>query len=120
MPKYADMRERILAGSVAADTFYAGEPCWLWVRKRRVNRAAQWYGALTVRVRGKIKNVQAHRASIAAFTGRSVPGSRVVKHLCNNTLCVNPAHLSGGTQSSNMKQCVREGRHNSQQREARA
>lgn len=51
-------------------------------------------------------------AHVAAYckannlTPKDVKG-RVIMHSCDNRLCVNPAHLSMGTQSQNIKDAVR-------------
>lgn len=36
----------------------------------------------------------------------------VVRHSCDNPRCINPDHLSLGTQSDNIQDAVRRGRHN--------
>ena len=114
MPKkYATLADRIIANSVTSDTYeWCGSRCWEWTGKTRTNRAGVKYGAMTRRdKRGKVQNVAAHRASIEAFTGRKPRRDVVGMHLCNYSLCVNPAHLRGGLQSTNIKQCVRDRRH---------
>lgn len=109
--KYESMQERIIANSVhATDSAYAGEFCWLWVRKVKRNRAGVAYPVVSVREGGKVKAKLAHRVSAEAFSGVKLTPGQVAKHLCNNTLCVNPAHIEGGTQRQNMRQMVAEGR----------
>lgn len=103
--RYENMQERIIANSVLHPS-----GCWVWMRKTRRNNVGMSYGALTVRDGRRVRNVPAHRASVIAF-GRRLTRNLVVRHLCNNTLCVNPAHLAGGLQSTNVRQCVAEGRH---------
>lgn len=117
--KYESMQERIIANSVhSAVNAYADTYCWEWIGKVKRNRVGTLYPVVSVRYpkshpkAGKVHAKLAHRASIEAFHGIRMPKSRVAKHLCNNTLCVNPAHLQGGTQKSNVRQAVREGRHN--------
>ena len=119
--RYKDMTDRIIHNSVLAlDSFHEGTPCWIWTGRTYVNRTGEHYGRINVRVRGKHKTVKVHRLVITEIKGRRLPRNMVAKHLCNNTLCCNPAHLIGGTQSTNMKQCVADGRHNSQKRKAAA
>lgn len=119
MKRYADIAERIVANSVLAiDSFYDGTPCWLWTGRTQVNRSGVHYGRINVRVNGKHKTEKVHRVVVREIKRRRLTRRDVVMHLCNNTLCCNPAHLRGGKQTTNMKQCVRDGRHNSQQRRA--
>lgn len=111
-PKYASMEERLIANSVLAqDQFYDGTPCWVWVGTLN----ASGYPYMSVRQPGVAhpRKALAHRVSIETFRG-PIPESHVAMHLCNNQVCVSPLHLAPGTQSENIQQCVREGRHNSQ------
>jgi hypothetical protein len=116
--KYATLGDRIIANSLMSETLaHNGTPCWIWTGKVKRNRSGMLYGAMTFRYKsgprkGKVYNMAAHRASIKAFKqGKRITPKTVVMHLCNNSLCVNPAHLLGGTASKNMKQCVKDGRH---------
>lgn len=115
--KYADMAERLLANCVVSETSaYGGSRCWDWIGATTTNRGGLRYGKLSVRIKrgprkGQLRTLKAHRAAIEAFTGRRMTRRHVGKHLCNNTLCINPAHLQGGTQRSNVRQCVKDGRH---------
>lgn len=116
MPKkYDSMAERLLANSTILPSdhpdycVYNGTPCWEWLAKR----SYRGYGHVAVRINGKKQNRMAHRLSIVELGGRTLPDDHVGQHLCNNTGCINPEHLLGGTQSENILQCVRDGRHNS-------
>lgn len=115
--KYASLEERIIANSVQSPTSsWNGTACWLWTGAATVNRSGQRYGKINVRIKrgpnkGKVRSAKAHRLSLVAFRGRRLTTRMVAKHLCNNSLCVNPMHLSGGSQRSNVRQCVDEGRH---------
>ena len=116
--KYATLGDRIIANSLMSETqFYKGTPCWNWTGKTGRNRSGMSYGKMTFRYqrgprKGKVYNMAAHRASVKAFhVGKRITPKTVVMHLCNNSLCVNPAHLLGGTQMKNVRQCVKDGRH---------
>ncbi|MDP9870449.1 MULTISPECIES: HNH endonuclease signature motif containing protein [Streptosporangium] len=50
-----------------------------------------------------------HRWSYRAFHG-PIPAGLVVRHACDVRNCVNPLHLSIGTQSDNIRECVARGR----------
>ena len=50
-----------------------------------------------------------HRLSYAAHVG-AVPADICVLHRCDNTHCINPAHLFLGTQHDNVMDCVRKDR----------
>lgn len=54
------------------------------------------------------KDWRAHRLSVV-FDGRD-PTGKVVCHSCDNTSCVNPAHLFIGTQTDNNNDKVQKGR----------
>lgn len=76
--------------------------CWMWTG----NRYAKGYGQ--IRVSGKPK--RAHRISYELFVG-PIPDGMIVCHECDNPPCVNPDHLYIGTQSDNIRDSVRKGRH---------
>ena len=52
----------------------------------------------------------AHRVALQLLQGVRVPADRVVMHACDNPSCVNPDHLSVGTQRDNMRDASRKGR----------
>lgn|SRR3990167_850289 len=80
--------------------------CW-WFRggfERREQshgyRVVSWLGG----------HESAHRLSYRLFKGE-VPKGMVVMHSCDTPPCVNPEHLSIGTQAANMADKMRKGRH---------
>lgn len=118
MAKYANLGERLIANSHLGDVLtYADQPCWIWTGEVNRNRSGMLYGRLSMRYKsgprkGKVRKVAAHRASVQAFyKGKRITPKTVIMHLCNNTLCINPAHLKGSTQARNVQQCVKDGRH---------
>lgn len=111
MPRrYDSIEERLIANSYLTDESacrHGGTPCWIWIGA--VN--ASGYPVVTMRQGSKVKRVLAHRLSLAVFRGKRLRSDHVAKHLCNVKRCVNPMHLEFGTQSTNIRQCVKEGRH---------
>lgn len=85
------------------------DECWPWTAKSKVDG----YGVIGLG--GKCgKKVLAHRLSWQLHNG-NIPESdgyhgTVVMHLCDNPVCVNPKHLSLGTQSDNVKDMCKKGR----------
>lgn len=71
--------------------------CWEW--KGVINSG---YGQLSVNG----KRILAHRFSLQTFLKRPIPSTLEVRHLCNNSICINPDHLKEGTHSENMNDMV--------------
>src|SRR5262249_25821795 len=91
-------------------------PCWDWIGAFTTNRSGMRYGKLKTRIKrgprkGMLTTWLAHRLAVIALKGRSLWPRQKVMHLCNNSLCINPAHLAGGSQRKNVRQCMKEGRH---------
>jgi hypothetical protein len=120
--KYPSMEDRIIANSVLSDECaYGGSWCWDWVGKRVTSRlrGGLWYGVLNVRFqrgprKGRVKSMLAHRVSLNTFKGARLTTRMVGRHLCNNTLCVNPEHLTTGSQRQNNCDTVQAGHHRNQ------
>jgi len=81
------------------------ESCWLWTGA--MNSAG--YGLFSF----EGKEALAHRFSYRLFTGE-IPDGLVILHSCDVRECINPEHLSVGTHTENMEDCLAKGRHNSQ------
>lgn len=73
------------------------DACWPWARSRR----GKGYGS--VKVNGRLRS--AHRVAYRLATGHD-PVGLLVMHVCDNPPCCNPAHLSAGTASDNMRDMV--------------
>ena len=77
--------------------------CWMWTAA--INNKG--YGLIHRRIQkdGRF----AHRVSYKIFNG-DIPDGMLVLHKCDTPRCVNPEHLSLGTQSDNIQDCSNKGR----------
>lgn len=70
------------------------DECWNWLS----TLTKQGYGTIWDNDRQLQK--RAHRLSWEIHHG-PIPDGSVIRHLCHNTSCVNPAHLAVGTHADN-------------------
>lgn len=88
----------------------------MMAKTRRVSSGCvEWQGSLTSGGYGSInikdKKIAVHRLSYQHHKGK-IPAKDVVRHICNNKICVNPEHLIIGTHSDNMRDIVQSNTHN--------
>ncbi|UAW07638.1 hypothetical protein JJDCOOPL_00008 [Salmonella phage STP-SP1] len=98
------IRSRLLAGY---EVDYNG--CWNWK-----GATASGYGVIVLNRKvaaehGVGRNYQTHRASYEIHHG-PIPEGNVVRHKCDNKLCLNPDHLEVGTQRENIQDAIDRGR----------
>lgn len=79
--------------------------CWLW----NGSTDGRGYGAISTK-RGNAPK-KAHRVAYELFVG-PIEAEKVVRHQCDTPSCVNPNHLSIGTQKDNVHDTVRRNRLN--------
>lgn len=84
----------------------APDECWLWTGTTRKNQFADGRGYGTMRVQRRL--VDTHRISYALANGYG--HGLFVLHECDEPWCVNPRHLTGGTQRKNLEDMRARGR----------
>lgn len=96
-------------GLSAPDRFFPrvakSAECWNW----QSGTDNDGYGLFMGEVLG-VTFKRAHRFSWAYHNNQIIPDSMTVMHSCDNPRCVNPSHLSLGTQCENQKDKWRKGR----------
>ena len=76
--------------------------CWPWTAaKSYLPRGSSIYQGVGSFRRTLKRSEVAHRVSWELFVG-PIPEKMVVRHKCDNSLCVNPKHLELGTQQDNL------------------
>jgi hypothetical protein len=86
------------------------ERFWKYVDRRGDGECWEWLGSLVKGMYGQFRlgktNVATHRFSYMLANGRIRKG-KVIRHMCNNTKCCNPAHLRDGWHEDNTADIVR-------------
>lgn len=80
--------------------------CWLWLGERNEDG----YGKVTRWTGQRWANYRAHRVAWELANGRPPGAGLVVRHLCHNRPCCNPAHLAEGTHRDNAADMIAAGR----------
>jgi DNA-binding XRE family transcriptional regulator len=104
-------RKYTLAEKLAARTIKQPNGCWE-VQGCKAHRSGHTHLTSGSSSRPPQLRVYAHRFAWEQANGRPVPAGMVVMHACDNPRCVNPDHLSLGTQAANIHDAIRKGRFN--------
>ena len=89
--KRKSLKDRLLSGCINTGG------CWIWSK----SVASSGYG----QIRLNYKNLRANRASYMVFKGE-IPDGMVIRHTCDNKLCINPDHLILGSCKQNSQDMV--------------
>jgi len=92
--------ERFLSHVNKTDT------CWLWTG----SLCKKGYGQFNSSGCRPCKVVKAHRWSYEQHKG-PIPAGLMIRHACDVRECVNPEHLSYGTNDDNIRDRMERGRH---------
>lgn len=80
------------------------DECWPWIGRIK---SEEWpYGIFW----NGTNEIKAHRFSYLITNGEIKRGHTVM-HKCDNPICVNPAHLTSGTQAKNLEDARNKNRH---------
>jgi len=104
-------RQYTLAAKLAARTIKRPSGCWE-IQGCKANQAGHVHLSVGSPRTKPYVRVFAHRFAWEQANGRTIPTGMVVMHACDNPRCVNPAHLSIGTQAQNIHDSIRKGRYN--------
>lgn len=79
--------------------------CWIWTK----GTDGWGYGIIQITTPTFKRASKAHRVSYELYVG-PIPEGKLIRHKCDNVLCVNPDHLIPGTNAENMADMVARGR----------
>ena len=75
--------------------------CWIYTKSKNRNGYGQFY------IHGK--NYETHKIAYMLLKG-PIPHGKIVRHICDNPICVNPEHLILGTHYDNSIDSVKRNR----------
>lgn len=99
-PEIQGLLDRVMLSDLAD----LGSECILWPYGKDT------YGYGQVHREGKLRLVPGYVLTAHTPGGRPAPPNHVTRHSCDTPACVNPNHLSWGTQVQNIHDAVERGR----------
>lgn len=99
-------RKRKTLGEQISNYRVSATGCWEW--QGSLNRQGYGQVMITTEFR-KARPFGVHRLSYEQYRG-PIPAGMVVMHKCDNRKCLNPDHLTIGTQADNLADCRAKGR----------
>ena len=81
--------------------------CWVWTAGKDSGTSGRFYGMFYISLHPR-KHHRAAKAAYLIYKGH-IPDGQIVRHICRNTLCVNPHHLQLGTTKENIEDKYRDG-----------
>lgn len=76
-----------------------------WAKVQKTESCWNWTAGVDGEEYGMYRGGKAHRISYSFVYGE-IPTGMVVRHICNNPRCVNPAHLRLGTEKQNRRDMI--------------
>lgn len=86
--------------------------CWLWTAAVH----GEGYGIFWIRLQGNRRSDRAHRVSWMISHRRLIPKGKIIRHTCDNRLCVRPSHLKLGSYQDNSIDSQQRGRNTAGER----
>ncbi len=85
--------------------------CWVWIGRKDPSGYGITPFGRDNNIPGRKGAQRAHRIAYELKVDKNLPTKDILMHSCDNRACVNPAHLSPGTQGDNVFDMVAKGRH---------
>ena len=101
-----NIKARLLKGAVRTPSGCLERP---HAGQQKAHTASRWYTQIRTMKGGVLQTRLAHREAYRLFVGELVEGL-VVMHSCDNPRCIEPTHLSLGTQLENISSAASKGR----------